>query len=78
MTTKASAYGYSSVNETFTTGRKPAGVKARSRSKAPPVNRMTGWPDGRFAFSMSRQKTPWRNPVPKALEHASFAAKRMA
>ena len=59
-------------------GSMPGGMIAASRSAAPPVNLMVGWPEGRFTTPMSRQNTPRRMPVPRALEQASLAAKRLA
>jgi hypothetical protein len=56
----------------------PAGVIARSRSAAQPVTCITGWPERRFVTAMSFQDIPIRRPVPKAFEHASFAAQRLA
>ena len=56
----------------------PSGVIDRSRARAPPVSRMVGRPPGKLTISMSRQKTPWLMPVPRALAQASLAAKRRA
>ena len=58
--------------------RSPAGVIAASRSAAPPVSAMVGWPERRLTTPMSRQNTPRRMPVPSALAQASLAAKRLA
>ena len=56
----------------------PAGVRASSRAFAPPVSAMVGRPPGRLTTPMSRHQTPWRIPVPSALEQASLAANRLA
>ena len=53
-------------------------IRLSDRFAAPPVNCMVGWPEGRFTTPISRQATPMRNPVPSALEQASFAAHLLA
>ena len=45
-----------------------------SCASAPPVSAIVGFPEGRFTTPISFQNTPRRNPVPSALEQASFAA----
>ena len=49
-----------------------------SRSAAQPVRCLCGWPLIRFDTAMSFHAIPMRNPVPSALEQASFAAQRLA
>ena len=61
----------------------PADVLARclaccSRALASPVRAIVGFPDFKFTTPKSRQKTPRRNPVPRAFEQASLAANRFA
>src|SRR5262249_59945895 len=72
------AIGPSSVTVTSRRASQPAGVMAWSRASAPPVSFMVGRPDGRLTTPMSRQNTPARRPVPRALAQASLAAKRLA
>src|SRR6185312_15118138 len=76
--TIACAVGPSSVKETSIRATQPAGVIDLRRASAPPVSVIVGRPPARFTTPISRQKTPARRPVPSALEHASFAAKRLA
>src|SRR5574339_211617 len=49
-----------------------------SALSAPPVSSKVGRPEGKFTTPMSRQNTPCRKPVPRALAQASLAAKRLA
>src|SRR5574338_71823 len=78
MMTMAWACGKSSVMVRSIWAAMPGGVIACSRLSAPPVSLKVGLPDGRLTTPMSRQNTPARRPVPRALAHASLAAKRLA
>src|SRR5262249_33609658 len=78
MMTIAWAVGKSSVIERSMRTSWPSGVSSWSARAAPPVSCNVGRPDGKFTTPMSRQKTPWRKPVPSALAQASLAAKRLA
>src|SRR5262245_60950790 len=76
--TMAWAVGPSSVRDNSIIASHPTGVIALSRASAPPVSFIVGRPEGRLITPMSRQNTPLRKPVPRALAQASLAAKRLA
>src|SRR6185437_9897321 len=78
MTTISCANGKSSVMVKSIWAQWPAGVISSRRFKAPPVSFMLGLPPGRLTTPISLQNTPRRSPVPRAFEHASLAAKRLA